>query len=974
MAQRWLVRRGWALAVGSGLTVLAVALHLTGFTERAEWDGLDFYVRHFSRIPASERIVHIDIGDDALDRVGSWPWPRDLQAELVRVLNELGAEQIVIDIVWSDPKPPVVRLPGLERFADVEGPIEQIGEASAENVVYPDDELADAIADAGNVCLAMYYETEDAAQPATPLEEKIADLLREDFELDVATLATPLDESPAAIEKILPGIKRRVAEQRVETLLKAKPSIRFRQVHEAILSTPFDRLTADRADVLAAYHRALSLRTLRDRCPLVPKGLQGKLPRVGRVIPPVYKLSARARRTGFVTFRPDRDGRTRHVPLLLEWDGCLMEHLAFAAARDACQIELDDLSIDDAGDLVIAARGRRAGMRVQLDPRGQMLINWHVESAGWPACFMHRPVTLLLQLADCRRQIQDNNKRRQWKIGQAIRLLKDDAGFDLYRQQVNRMLELERRGRWAALQGRADTESARTDAAEARRIRRIVERDQQDSLSLILEEWAELESEPDPSDPEIAQDYKRFRQAAGLITRDVAELDQLNERLAADHQRLGEQLRPMIEGKICFVGYTATAVADMVTTPPYRQVPGVMIHSNVLNAFLQGQFRTWSPGSIQVAMIALFGLAVTFITATRGPKLTFVLVVAFMAVSFLLNAHTLFENNDHWLPLITALVLLFITWAMIVLLRYLTSEREKRRFSRAVAQYVSPAMARRIADSSVNLDLSPVERRVTCFFSDLASFTPMSERLGPEGTKALLNPYLEAMSEVLHRHHALINKFMGDGVFAFFNPPILPCPDHEVTTCEAALDSQQALRALIEQYANQPLAAEFRRLFMRIGIASGPVFVGDYGSENKLDYTCVGDTVNLASRLESANKVFGTMIMIAGPTCEAAGDRYLYRDLGALQVKGRTQALPVYELLGHSGEVNDDVLLFAETFGKAVAQFVRRSWSQSTATFERCLEIRPNDPGTKRYLKTIQRHVITPPPENWNGELELAEK
>jgi len=114
MAQRWLVRRGWALAVGLGLTGLAVVLHLTTrLTEPVEWHGLDFYVRHFSRIPASERIVHIDIGDDALDRVGSWPWPRDLQAELVRVLDELGAEQIVIDIVWSDPKPPVVRLPGL---------------------------------------------------------------------------------------------------------------------------------------------------------------------------------------------------------------------------------------------------------------------------------------------------------------------------------------------------------------------------------------------------------------------------------------------------------------------------------------------------------------------------------------------------------------------------------------------------------------------------------------------------------------------------------------------------------------------------------------------------------------------------------------------------------------------------------------------------------------------------------------------
>jgi len=975
MAQRWLARQGWAWTVGLSLTGLAVVLHLTtGLTERVEWDGLDFYVRHFSRIPASQRIVHIDIGDDALDRVGSWPWPRDLQAELIRTLNQLGADQIVVDIVWSDPKPPEVRLPGLERFADIEGPIEQIGEASAENVVYPDDELAGAIADAGNVCLSMYYESQKTKQNAKPLEKQIAELLREDFELDANALANSLDRSPADIEKVLAGVKRHVAEQRVEIILKAKPASNFHDVHDAILSTPFDRLTADRADVLAAYHRALSLRILRDQCPPVPAGLRDKLPRVSRVIPPIYKLSARSKRIGFVTFQPDRDGRTRRVPLLLDWDGRLLEHLAFAAARDACQIALEDLSIDEANHLVIAQQGQRPSMQIQLDDEGQMLINWHVAPAGWPTCFTHRPVTLLLQLANCRQQIKENDTRKQWKLAQAIRRLKGDDGFDLYRQQVNRMLELERRVRWSALQGRLESESAQADAAEAKRTRQIVERDQADSIALILEEWAELKNEPDPNDPQIADDYKRFRQAAELLTKDVQQIDQLNERLSDDSNKISEQLRPMIEGKICFIGYTATAVADMVTTPPYRHVPGVMVHSNVLNDFLQAQFRTWSLRSIQAACIALFGLVVTFITATRGPKLTFALVVAILAVSFLLNAHAVFKNNDHWLPLMTALIFTFFIWAMIVLLRYLTSELQKRRFSRAVAQYVSPAMARQIADSSVNLDLSPVERQVTCFFSDLASFTPMSERLGPEGTKVLLNPYLESMSDVLHQHHALINKFMGDGIFAFFNPPILPYEGHEVIACEAALDCQRALHELMERHKSHPLSMEFKRLFMRIGLASGPVFVGDYGSENKLDYTCVGDTVNLAARLESANKAFGTMIMISGPIQKAVSDRYRYRSLGALQVKGRSHALDVYELLGRPGEVSNQIILFAETFNRAVSQFAKRQWQQSTITFEQCLELRPDDPGTKRYLETIQQHRATPPPEDWAGGLELMEK
>ena len=175
-------------------------------------------------------------------------------------------------------------------------------------------------------------------------------------------------------------------------------------------------------------------------------------------------------------------------------------------------------------------------------------------------------------------------------------------------------------------------------------------------------------------------------------------------------------------------------------------------------------------------------------------------------------------------------------------------------------------------------------------------------------------------------------------------------------------------------FGDHPLAGEFRQLFMRVGLATGPVFVGDYGSESKLDYTCMGDTVNLAARLESANKQFGSAIMIAGATRRKVGERYVYRHLGALQVKGRTAAVPVYELLGRPGEAADETIRFAEAFGRAVAAFARRDWDRSAATFERCLELRLNDPGSLRYLQTLRVYRDQPPPDDWSGALELTEK
>ncbi len=973
MFRRWIVKQEWGLWIGLGLTAAAVAVHLSGLTERIELLGFDYHVRHFSRIPASDRIVHVDIDDDSLARVESWPWPRDLQAELIRILHELGASHIAMDIGWPEPKHPEVRLPTFGRYADIEGEIQQIGELSPENVVYPDDELARAIAESAPVYLSMWDDESGTGYARSPLAGQIAEALRQDFGLHAADIAQRLNVQISEVEDILAGIKRQIAEEKVAAILRDAPTASAGEVHAKILSTPFDRETADRADVLSAYYRQLGVRELRSKCPPLPEKLKGKLAQMHRIVPPLYKLTAGARRAGFVSFRPDIDGRTRHIPLLMEWDGHLVEQMAFTLACDLLNIEPQDLSIE-AGHLIVAARGDRPAFRVQLDEKGQMLVNWHIEPQGWQNCFTHVPVTQLLRIYDCRKAIKENGTRRQLAIARAMRLAKDDTAYEGYRQQVNEMLVKERKVHWGRLQGRGETDEVKAAAARAAELRQLIEADQKETIDFIHEQWANLKKEPNPQAADIAADYKRFEEADRLISTEVPAIARVNDQIAAEQRTWMERLRPKINGKLCFVGYTATAVADMVTTPSYPRMPGVLVHSNLLNSFLQGQFRRWSPRWMQAVIIALFGISISFITATRGMKITFLLLMLVIASSLVLNAVAVFERLDLWIRLLTALMMSFIIWAIIVLFRFFTTDRQKRQFSKAVSQYVSPAVAKQIAGSARTLDLSPVNGNVTCFFSDLEGFTRMSERLGPEGTKTVLNPYLEAMSAVLHRRSALINKFIGDGIFAFFNPPILPCAEHHAAACEAALDSQQALHELTMRYAGHPMSDEFRRLRMRIGISSGPVFVGDYGSENKLDYTCMGDTVNLASRLEGANKVFDTAILMAGTTRDALADRFACRSLGLLQVKGQTVAVRIYELLGRSGQVNGDAMRFADLFDEGVTAFCRRDWSRSGTAFARCLELRPNETGTQLYLKFLRAYQDQPPPENWNMAIELTEK
>jgi adenylate cyclase len=505
-------------------------------------------------------------------------------------------------------------------------------------------------------------------------------------------------------------------------------------------------------------------------------------------------------------------------------------------------------------------------------------------------------------------------------------------------------------------------------------LRSAVESEQRQSLDFAAQMWAELSHEENPDDPEIAEDYERFRKVHELVTGPLAALDEANEALAAKEGRWLDKLRSRIEGKICFVGYTATAVADMVTTPPFGRLPGVMVHSNLYNNFMTGSFMRAAPGYWAVPVVILAGLLSVAVTVGSRPWAGLFGLLVLVAVAWSVNAFVFFSTYNVWVPWVTAVTTAGLAWAMVVLVRYLATERQRRRFSRALAQYVSPAVARQIADSQVDFSLTPAAREVSCFFSDLAGFTATSERLGPAGTREVLNPYLEAMSEALHGHGALINKFMGDGIFAFFNPPILACPGHARAACLSAVDCRQQLAALEQRYRHHSLADEFAGLRMRIGLASGPVYVGDYGSESKLDYTCMGDTVNLAARLESANKQFGTHILADDTVRSGAGEGLIWRYLGLIRVVGQSTAMPVHELIGQKDRVDNASLQFAESFEAAVRAFAARQWDQAERLMKACAEDRPLDASIVLYLELIEQYRHHPPKEGWSGQVELREK
>jgi adenylate cyclase len=435
-----------------------------------------------------------------------------------------------------------------------------------------------------------------------------------------------------------------------------------------------------------------------------------------------------------------------------------------------------------------------------------------------------------------------------------------------------------------------------------------------------------------------------------------------------------ETLRRKIEGKIVLLGCTASDLGDFVPTPVFERCPGVLVHANVINQILQRSFFTHSQRNTDMLVILAMGMLVSLITTQRSAMEALGWMLVLLTGFFLVNCYLLFEKLHVISLLVGPMIAVFLSWSGVTLYRQITEGRAKRQFASRLSQYTSPALARQITENPGSLVLTPEQREVSCFFSDLAGFTPMSEQLGAQQTVRLLNVYLEHMSECLDDYEAFINKFQGDGIFAFFNPPLHPQVDHARRACLAALACQEHLPHVQEHLEEQEFSLP-SPLKMRIGISTGAVVVGDCGSTRKFDYTCLGDTVNLASRLETANKFFATKIMIDEATYRQMGDDLTARVLGKIRVVGREQSVVVYELIGRR-EDQIERMAFITGFEKLILAYWRRDFSEMRACLKTLQEMPAGqDDQPLRIYQTLLNRIETEGDDIYrDGVIEMETK
>ncbi len=429
--------------------------------------------------------------------------------------------------------------------------------------------------------------------------------------------------------------------------------------------------------------------------------------------------------------------------------------------------------------------------------------------------------------------------------------------------------------------------------------------------------------------------------------------------------------------KIVLVGSTVEEHQDTHTTPfsnvegqtAAELTPGVEIHAHAVQTILDGTAIRLLPRRIQYLWTILLGLlVVAFAPRTRG---FWGMIAAFTLIALaLVTSWTLFSQQGVWLWAATPMMAIGFSYAGSAATLFLAEKEEKARIRGMFQQYVASSVVDELIKHPELLALGGEERVLSVMFSDVADFSTLSEKLTPSALVALLNEYLTAMTDIVIKHGGIIDKYQGDCIMAEFGAP-LPLEDHAVRSCRAALEMVAELGRLREKWKEEGKP----QLHARVGINTGRVLVGNLGSKHFVDYTVMGDHVNLASRLEGANKPYGTRIMVSEFTWEEVKGEMYGRELDRIRVKGKDVPVCVYEVMGRTVEgIPPATVDLLAGFADAFALYREARFEEALAAFRAVAERHPDDGPTALYAERCKEYLAEPPPPGWDGVYTMKTK
>ena len=426
-----------------------------------------------------------------------------------------------------------------------------------------------------------------------------------------------------------------------------------------------------------------------------------------------------------------------------------------------------------------------------------------------------------------------------------------------------------------------------------------------------------------------------------------------------------------LRGKLVLVGATAPGTWDQRVTPFDDNAPGVITHATFVENAIHGQLLERSQWVVAAEVLAmtLASVALAWLFSRVGPVAAAPALLAVAAAWAVVAVLALRRFNlvlATGLPLVQVLGM-FLTATTY---RFFSEERAKRKARESFSRFLAPAIVDEVLAREGSVQLGGEKRELTALFADIRGFTTISERLDPPRLLELLNQYLTPMTDVIvSRHQGTLDKYMGDAIMAFWGAPQAQ-PDHALRACRAAVDMLSELDRLRPGW----LAAGLPDVDIGIGLNTGPMSVGFVGSQDRFyNYTILGDAVNLASRLEGANKQYGTRIIIGPETWAQVQGRVVARPLDLVRVKGKQEPVRIYELLG-MGTASPAQAAFLEPFGLGYAAWQAQRWDEAMDHFREADRRRGGDECSRVYLARCERMRRQPPGPGWDGAFTMESK
>jgi adenylate cyclase len=431
--------------------------------------------------------------------------------------------------------------------------------------------------------------------------------------------------------------------------------------------------------------------------------------------------------------------------------------------------------------------------------------------------------------------------------------------------------------------------------------------------------------------------------------------------------------------KIVFVGGTALGIGDLRNTPFEKQGSGYMgveIHANILDNLLHSAepsrtflIRGFREEIVDIALIIFFGLGLgLWFGHSHRPLFSTITAVVSLAAFFAFIYYG-FAHWGRWYSFVVPAATLVASYASITSFRVIHEEREKRKIRKTFSQYLSPGVIALIEkDPQKYIRPGGEVKDLTVMFSDIRDFTSLSEGLTPDELVHLLNQYLSAMTDILFASLGTLDKYIGDAIMAFWGSPY-PQQDHARCACRCALEMVKGLDKL-----NREWESEGRRpIAIGIGLNTGPVNVGNMGSDKRLAWTVMGDNVNLASRLEGMTKQYRSRVIISEGTYNQVSDQFIAREVDRIRVKGKKQPVVIYELLAPIAERKAYADLLAK-FNQALTTYRRQNWPEAAEQFSDLLTKYPNDGPTQVLLQRCQEFLEESPASDWDGVYVMKSK